>query len=92
VKPLELTRHAVDKLATYGIQGDRLATWHEALHCGQTFIDVSSGMAGSVFWWEERPWVVILSQDGERVVTTYPTDEHTVTNRRGGGRWIFSNT
>ena len=38
-----------------------------------------------------RPWVVILSQDGHRVVTTYPTDECTVANRRGGGRWIFPN-
>jgi len=46
---------------------------------------------GSVFWWEERPWVVIFSQDGRRVVTTYPTDERTLTNRRGGGRWIFPN-
>ena len=46
---------------------------------------------GSVFWWEERPWVVIFSQDGSRVVTTYPTDERTVTNRRGGGRWISPN-
>ena len=47
--------------------------------------------AASVFWWEERPWVVIFSQDGRRVVTTYPTDERTLTNRRGGGRWIFPN-
>ena len=51
---LQLSRHAVDKLATYGIQG--------------------------------------ASQDGDKVVTTYPTDERTVTNRRGGGRWIFPNT
>jgi len=41
---------------------------------------------GSVFWLEERPWVVIFSQDGGRVMTTYPTDERTVTNRRRGGR------
>jgi hypothetical protein len=51
---LQLSCHAVDKLATYGIQG--------------------------------------ASQDGDKVVTTYPTDERTVTNRRGGGRWIFPNT
>ena len=92
MKPLALTRHAVDKLTTYGIQGEQLAQWHEALHCGQIFMDVTSGMAGSVFWWGERPWIVIFSQDGGRVVTTYPTDERTVTNRLGGGRWIFPNT
>ena len=40
---------------------------------------------------EGRPRVVILSQDGHRVVTTDPTDECTVANRRGGGRWIFPN-
>ena len=33
-----------------------------------------------------RPWVVILSQDGHRVVTTDPTAERTVSNRRGGAR------
>ena len=44
------------------------------------------------FWWEDRPWVVIFSQNDKKVVTTYPTDERTVTNRRGGGRWIFLNT
>jgi len=41
-----------------------------------------------VMHWEERPWIVILSKDGDRVVTTYPSDERTVTNRRGAGRWI----
>jgi len=29
---------------------------------------------------------VILSKDGDRVVTTYPSDERTETNRRGAGR------
>jgi hypothetical protein len=88
---LELTRHAVDKLATYAIEGLRLCSWQDALQGGEPFLDVTSGAKGSVFWWEERPWVVIFSQDGCRVVTTYPTDERTVTNRRGGGRWIFPN-
>jgi len=88
---LELTRHAVDKLATYAIEGLRLCAWQDALQGGEPFLDVTSGANGSVFWWEERPWVVIFSQDGRRVVTTYPTDERTLTNRRGGGRWIFPN-
>lgn len=47
------------------------------------------GVFGLVMLWEGRPWIVILSDDGSKVVTTYPTDERTVTNRRGGGRWIF---
>lgn len=92
VRSLELTGHAFDKLATYAIEGARLAAWQEALQAGEAFMDVTSGAIGSVFWWEDRPWVVIFSQNGERVVTTYPTDERTVTNRRGGGRWIFPNT
>jgi len=92
VGSLELTRHAVDKLATYAIEGARLALWQEALQVGQPFMDLSSVAMGSVFWWEDRPWVVIFSQNDNRVVTTYPTDDSTVTNRRGGGRWIFLNT
>ena len=31
------------------------------------------------------------SQDGHRIMTTDPTDERTVANRRGGGRWIVPN-
>ena len=42
--------------------------------------------------WEDRPWIAILSQDGGRVITTYPTDQRTVTNRLGAGRWIKPNT
>ncbi len=92
VSSVELTRHAIDKLETYGIQNERLDSWREALQEGEPFLDVTSGATGSVFWWEERPWVVIFSQDGARVVTTYPTDQRTVTNRRGGGRWISPNS
>jgi hypothetical protein len=68
---LQLSRHAVDKLATYGIQSARLCSWHEALPAGDPFLDVCSGASGSIFWWEQRPWIVIFSQDGVRVVTTY---------------------
>ena len=89
---MELTRHAIDKLETYGIENERLGPWREALEKGETFLDVTSGVTGSLFWWEGRPWVVIFSQDGCRVVTTYPTDQRTVTNRRGGGRWISPST
>jgi hypothetical protein len=52
---LELTRHAVDKLATYAIGGFRLCSWQDALQGGELFVDVTSGAKGSVFWWEERP-------------------------------------
>jgi len=89
---LTLSRHAVDKLSTYEIEGARLQSWQEALQGGEPFLDVTSGASGRVFWWEQRPWVVIFSEDGGKVVTTYPSDARTVTNRRGGGRWIFPNT
>ena len=92
VNLVELTRHAIDKLETYGIQNERLRSWWEALQRGETFLDVTSGATGCVFWWEDRPWVVIFSQDGSTIVTTYPTDRRTVTSRRGGGRWISPST
>jgi hypothetical protein len=88
---VELSRHAIDKLQTYGIEGERFQGWQAAFQGGEPFLDVSSGASGLVIRWEGRPWVVILSQDGHRVVTTYPTDERTLANRRGGGRWIFPN-
>ena len=86
---MELSRHAIDKLQTYGIEGLRFQAWRDALRQGEPFQDLSTGAFGLVMLWEDRPWIVILSEDGSRVVTTYPTDERTVTNRRGGGRWIF---
>ncbi|MCS5698211.1 hypothetical protein NZK32_04040 [Cyanobium sp. FGCU-52] len=85
---MQLTRHAADKLETYGITGSRLESWQSALAEGEPFLDVSTGARGLVIDWEERPWIVILREDGSAVVTTYPSDERTVINRRGGGRWI----
>jgi len=85
---LQLTRHAADKLETYGIAGERLDGWRAALSCGEPFLDVSTGARGLVIRWEDRPWIVILREDGSAVVTTYTSDERTVLNRRGGGRWI----
>jgi hypothetical protein len=60
-----------------------------ALERGESFLDVVTGSLVLVMHWEERPWIVILSKDGDRVVTTYPSDERTVTNRRGAGRWMY---
>lgn len=85
---LQLTRHAADKLETYGIAGERLASWRAALSSGEPFLDVSTGARGLVIRWEARPWIVILREDEMTVVTTYPSDERTVMNRFGGGRWI----
>ena len=86
---VELSRHAIDKLATYGIEAERLQSWWEAIQAGETFLDATTEAIGLMIQWEGRPWVVILSENGHEVVTTYPTDQRTVTNRRGGGRWIF---
>lgn len=90
--PVLLTRHAMDKLATYGIDGERLASWREALLAAERFTDVSTGARGLLMEWEGRPWIVILREDVETVVTTYPSDGRTVQNRFGGGRWILLNT
>ena len=89
---MQLTRHATDKLETYGIDGARLESWQAALDGGDPFLDVTTGALVLVIHWEERPWIVILSEDGDRVLTTYPSDERTVMNRRGGGRWISPRT
>jgi len=88
-KSLDLTLHAQQKLETYGINGERLASWLTALRAGEPFVDVSTGARGLLLEWENRPWVVILREEGCSVVTTYPSDPRTVMNRRGGGRWIF---
>jgi hypothetical protein len=88
---VDLSLHASDKLQAYGIEGERFQGWQTALHRGEPFLDVSSGASGLVISWEGRPWVVILSNSALKLVTTYPTDERTVANRRGGGLWIFPN-
>ncbi|MBD2422768.1 hypothetical protein [Cyanobium sp. FACHB-13342] len=89
---MQLSRHAIDKLETYGICGDRLISWQEAFEQGQRHLDLSTAATVVVTVWENRPWIAILSQDEERVITTYPTDHRTVTNRLGAGRWINPNT
>ena len=86
---LQLTRHAADKLETYGIDGARLESWRATVERGDPFLDVVTGSLVLIIHWEERPWIVILSEDGDRVVTTYPSDERTVTNRRRACRWIY---
>ena len=67
---MQLTRHAQDKLATYGIEGDRLVSWRSALSGAEPFLDASTGARGLLMEWEGRPWVVILREDGGAVVTT----------------------
>jgi hypothetical protein len=52
----------------------------------RAFPECLIGAAGFVVSWEGRPWVVILRQDGHRLVTTDPTAVRTVATRRGGGR------
>jgi hypothetical protein len=89
---LQLTRHATDKLLIYGIEGERLSCWSEALSSAERFVDVTTGARGLLLSWEDRPWIVILREDEDMVVTTYPTDHRTVGNRRRGGRWIFLST
>jgi hypothetical protein len=89
---VELCRHALDKLDTYGISGERLASWQQSLHQGTQHLDLTTAARIVVTHWEGRPWVVVLSQDGNRVITTYPTDQRTVTNRLESGRWITPNT
>ena len=89
LSPLDLTLHAQQKLETYGITGERLVSWRAALDRGEPFVDQRTGARGLILRWEQRPWVVILRDDGSSVVTTYPSDVRTVQNRRGGGRWIF---
>lgn len=88
---MELSSHATDKLETYGIEGERLKSWTQALLQAVRYFDTSTGSTVLVTNWEQRPWVVILSQTDERVITIYPTDERTLTNRLRGGRWCLSN-
>jgi hypothetical protein len=61
---LDLTLHAQQKLETYGITGERLASWRAALDRGEPFVDRRTGARGRILQWEQRPWVVILRDDG----------------------------
>lgn len=89
---MDLSRHGLAKLETYGISGERLESWWQALEQGQRFLDLGTGATVVVAEWEKRPWITILSQDGGRVITTYPTDHRTVINRLEAGRWIPPHT
>ena len=42
---MELSGHAIDKLTTYGISGERLSGWTAALQQGQRFLDLTTGAA-----------------------------------------------
>jgi hypothetical protein len=72
-----------------GIAADRLVSWRAALSSAEPFLDVSNGARRLVIDWEDRPWIVILREDGSAVVTTYPSDERTVTagSSPGPTRW-----
>ena len=85
---MELSGHATNKLDTYGISGERLSAWKAALQQGQHFLDLTTSATVVVTEWEARTWITILSQNGERVITTYPTDHRTVANRIGAKRWL----
>jgi hypothetical protein len=89
---VDLSRHALTKLETYGIDGERLQSWWQAVQGGKRFLDLGTGAVVVLAEWEHRPWIAILSQDGKRIVTLYPTDHRTVTNRLEAGRWIQPST
>ncbi|MGL6135505.1 MAG: hypothetical protein ACRC1L_15165, partial [Prochlorococcaceae cyanobacterium] len=63
-----------------------------ALQQGVRHVDLNTAARIVVSQWEGRPWIAVLSQDGERVITTYPTDQRTVANRLESGRWMKPNT
>jgi len=84
---MQLTRHAIEKCKTYGVNTEALLS---AMQHGETFIDLSrGGSIAMVFVFQLRPWVAVLNLETEKVITVYPTDQRTVDARRGGGRWVF---
>lgn len=84
---MQLTRHAIEKCATYGVAANAIVN---ALQAGETFIDLHcSGTLVRIFWFQHRPWVAVLNPGSERVITVYPTDQRTVDARRNGGRWVL---
>ena len=86
---MEFSQHALDKCSLYGVNPELV---REALAGGETFLDLNrSGSRARVFEFLDRPWVAVLTPDGARVITVYPTDQRTVQARRAGGRWLFLN-
>jgi hypothetical protein len=43
---VELSCHALDKLATYGIEAERLQGWLDAIQAGETFLDATTEATG----------------------------------------------
>jgi hypothetical protein len=85
---MQLSRHATDKLEAYGITSERLLSWEGAVEQGSRLVYLSTGASIVVTEWEQRPWIAVLSQDGDRVITTYPTDHGTLTKRIGAGQSV----
>ena len=71
---MQLTRHAIEKCATYGVAAKAVVS---ALDAGETWIDLHrSGALVRIFWFQQRPWVAVLNPGSDRVITV---------NR---GRWV----
>jgi hypothetical protein len=63
---MELSRHAIDKLETYGISAERLTSWREDLQHATRHRDRDIAATILVSQWEGRRWITVLSQDGKR--------------------------
>ena len=84
---MQFSQHALEKCALYGVNPEQLL---QALHEGQTFLDLNRGGSWArVFFFLDRPWVAVLTPDDARVITVYPSDQRTIEARRAGGRWVF---
>jgi hypothetical protein len=87
---MEFSQHALEKCALYGVNPELV---QDALASGETLLDLNRGDSRArVFEFLDRPWVAVLTPDDARVIPVYPTDQRTVTNRLGAGRWIKPNT
>lgn len=87
---MEFTDHALLKCERYGILPALVMSGIRTR--SQTFLDTSKdGSRCTVFTMGGRPWVAVLTADESKVITVYPTDERTLENRQGGGRWLSLN-
>lgn len=83
---LTLTQHAKDKICIYGIEEAAVEAGLEEIVFDCEDVIEKSGI--KIIEITKILFVVVVSNDMNRIITIYRTDFITIENRRRSGRWI----
>jgi hypothetical protein len=86
--PYRWSKHALDKLAFYGMIADQL---EPLIIKGIRYLDRQQHSDVIVFYLDKRPWIAIVNPKKHVLITIYPSDQAMIDNRIGGGRWTLPN-